>query len=368
MPRAPTLCRIVGGGKSADKATTEALGKGMNRKRIEIMLLQPTAMRLIFRAMFACLALMAATLQSGAALADFLICNQSSAPEVNAAFGYYEKTNGWTSAGWLVIPKGSCEAAWVGELENTSYYFYAVKDDMEWAAIGGQQEALFCIDPNKPFTLHTIEHVRTADNVIDCAAHGYVQKNFRQIDVGNNRNYTYNLQAPGVGTASAGGTTLPGRQRGAPIGHDPWILLAVAIGGGFVGILLGVALGRASARPLGSGDPSATRSVPDPGASGVERGQFRLHLSSGRIIDLVEGAHFNAQDFGVAGSGAIAEIAANPKDLSVLGLKNLSGHTWSATTSRGEPRTVEPRKSIRLEAGTKIDFGALKGDIVSQAH
>ena len=107
------------------------------------MLLQPTAMRLIFRAVFACLALIAATLQSGAALADFLICNQSSAPGVYAAFGYYEETNGWTSAGWLVIPKGSCKAAGVGELKNPSYYFYAVKDDIyPWACFYGIPPAI----------------------------------------------------------------------------------------------------------------------------------------------------------------------------------------------------------------------------------
>jgi hypothetical protein len=58
-----------------------------------------------------------------------------------------------------------------------------------------------------------------------------------------------------------------------------------------------------------------------------------------------------------------AEIVSNPTDSAVFGLKNLSGLIWSVTVPGGSPRSLEPGKSVRLAAGTKINFGPVQAEI-----
>jgi hypothetical protein len=94
---------------------------------------------------------------------------------------------------------------------------------------------------------------------------------------------------------------------------------------------------------------------------------FSLQLSSGRTLQLVEGTQLSTRDIpGLephAANGIVAEVNHNPNDPTVLGLKNLSRRVWSATPARGEQRNVEPGKSVRLAAGTKITFGLIDGEI-----
>jgi hypothetical protein len=59
--------------------------------------------------------------------------------------------------------------------------------------------------------------------------------------------------------------------------------------------------------------------------------------------------------------GTVAEVVPNPADPSIVGLKNLSTNAWTATLSGGERKEVEPGRSIRLAAGTKVHFGVLEG-------
>jgi hypothetical protein len=99
---------------------------------------------------------------------------------------------------------------------------------------------------------------------------------------------------------------------------------------------------------------------------------FALQLGKLPAIRLTKGLRLTAAGgLGMphaATQAAALEVVRNPQDPSALGLKNLTGHAWTATTPGGEPRTVEPGRSIRLAVGTKIDFGVVRGDIGTQAH
>ncbi len=63
-------------------------------------------------------------------------------------------------------------------------------------------------------------------------------------------------------------------------------------------------------------------------------------------------------DADAGGRGAVAEVNVNPRNPSIIGLKNLSTSAWIRTSASGEVRTVDPGTSIHLAAGSTIQFGA----------
>lgn len=63
-------------------------------------------------------------------------------------------------------------------------------------------------------------------------------------------------------------------------------------------------------------------------------------------------------DADTGSKGAVAEVNVNPRNPSIIGLKNLSTSAWIRTTASGEVRTVDPGTSIHLAAGSTIQFGA----------
>ena len=99
-------------------------------------------------------------------------------------------------------------------------------------------------------------------------------------------------------------------------------------------------------------------------------GVLRLHLATGKQYRLTLGEQLTAEQLPglapCAGSGNVAEVVSNPKYPAVWGLKNLSQVTWSATLPDGSRRQVEPGRSIQLQAGLKIDFGPLRGEVGDQ--
>jgi hypothetical protein len=99
------------------------------------------------------------------------------------------------------------------------------------------------------------------------------------------------------------------------------------------------------------------------GQTGSGGGTFSLRLPSGRTLTLAAGARIGAHDLMGVGDGAFAETAANPKDPSVLGLKNLTRTAWSAEMPDGSLRQVEAQKSLRLADGTRIDFRFASGAV-----
>jgi hypothetical protein len=109
---------------------------------------------------------------------------------------------------------------------------------------------------------------------------------------------------------------------------------------------------------------------PSPAAQAAPRassGGLSLRLSNGKTIQLSDGAKLGTTDIpGLKASisgGAVAEVGRNPNDPTMLGLKNLSSVPWTATLVSRDLRKVEPGRSVRLEAGTKISFGSLEGEI-----
>ncbi len=90
-----------------------------------------------------------------------------------------------------------------------------------------------------------------------------------------------------------------------------------------------------------------------------------LSLSDGRQFVLAEGAQLTTRDVRglelIGGDGSVAEVSCHPTDPSVFGLKNLSQRAWHATLVSGRQVQVEPGRSIRIEVGARIDFGAAQG-------
>jgi Ca-activated chloride channel family protein len=59
----------------------------------------------------------------------------------------------------------------------------------------------------------------------------------------------------------------------------------------------------------------------------------------------------------------VAEVQANPQDPQVLGLKNRSRIAWQATNAAGIQLTIDPGRSVRIAAGTVVQFGRTEGKI-----
>jgi hypothetical protein len=112
---------------------------------------------------------------------------------------------------------------------------------------------------------------------------------------------------------------------------------------------------------------AAAQGAPAAPAAPRPAGVLSLRLSNGKTIPLSDGAKLGAADIpGLKPSnsgGAVAEVGRNPNDPAMLGLKNLSGVSWTATLASRDLRKVEPGRSVRLESGTKISFGPIEGEI-----
>ena len=103
----------------------------------------------------------------------------------------------------------------------------------------------------------------------------------------------------------------------------------------------------------------------------MDKDRFSLQLSSGQRCVLHDGTRL--QDADVLGrrtktpQQAFAQVEQHPTQRQVLGLKNLTQQPWIATVPDGTQRRVPPGRSIRLAAGTTIDFGSFQGNILVEA-
>jgi RsiW-degrading membrane proteinase PrsW (M82 family) len=59
----------------------------------------------------------------------------------------------------------------------------------------------------------------------------------------------------------------------------------------------------------------------------------------------------------------VADVRNSPKDVSVLGIKNMSTSIWKAYTPDGQVRQLEPGRLLRVARGVVIDFGSVRGQI-----
>jgi serine/threonine protein kinase len=64
----------------------------------------------------------------------------------------------------------------------------------------------------------------------------------------------------------------------------------------------------------------------------------------------------------------VGEVAENPKIKGMWGIKNLSTYKWVVSLPDGKMWDVEPGKSIGMVPGSKISFGKVEGEIMSQGQ
>jgi RsiW-degrading membrane proteinase PrsW (M82 family) len=85
-----------------------------------------------------------------------------------------------------------------------------------------------------------------------------------------------------------------------------------------------------------------------------------------RLMPLELGTQVQTREIPGLGSkfrGIVAEVTAHPQDPSKLGLKNCSYQVWIVTLTNGQQTNIDPGRSIKLTIGTRINFGAVTGEI-----
>lgn len=81
----------------------------------------------------------------------------------------------------------------------------------------------------------------------------------------------------------------------------------------------------------------------------LEKKLYPHHIQEERLYDFSE---------------PVGCVVSHPKNPALLGLKNLSPFSWGATAPTGEPRVVEPERSITLLPGMKLQFGQSQAEII----
>jgi RsiW-degrading membrane proteinase PrsW (M82 family) len=88
----------------------------------------------------------------------------------------------------------------------------------------------------------------------------------------------------------------------------------------------------------------------------------------GNRISLTETTHLTVRDIPCLTAprpdGIVAEVREHPSNPSLLVLRNLSQNRWEAVLPDGAVRDIDPAGTVRLIAGTRLDFGAQSGAIV----
>lgn len=129
--------------------------------------------------------MLALGLAPGAALAGLTLCNDADVRHA-VAVGY-KSGDRWVSEGWWNIDPGACATAVGGDLTMRYYYFRAEAAGHDFL----DEDYAFCTQ-SAAFTIEGDE---------SCAARGFEQKMFRQIDTGEARNFTYRF-GPSVSPVS----------------------------------------------------------------------------------------------------------------------------------------------------------------------
>ena len=92
----------------------------------------------------------------------------------------------WTSEGLWVLGSGQCTRVYQPELRTRNQYYYV------WAA--GQKAPASVWQGNHRFCIQQHGKFRLGGAANTCGGSDRVWKNFIQVDVGNARNFTFNLQ------------------------------------------------------------------------------------------------------------------------------------------------------------------------------
>jgi uncharacterized membrane protein len=148
------------------------------------------------------LGLMVVMLGLGTERADarFRVCNQMD-QRLSVAFGYVDRTRGWTAQGWWVIETKQCTNIYEPDLDNRYYYVFAQPTAAGTPLQGGTVP--FCIQ-GKSFLLYQEQYGKSTPE--DCAKAGLQSVPFISIDVGQGQpNHVLNL----TGTTNASASTAP---------------------------------------------------------------------------------------------------------------------------------------------------------------
>ena len=109
-----------------------------------------------------------AVVLAGAAQADLRFCNETD--HVQSISIGYQGPEGWTSEGWWNVAPGECQTPVAGDLRNRYYYYRA---EIDAGAFEGEGY-FFC----------TTAEAYTIVGDTNCEARGYEQEDFREIDTG----------------------------------------------------------------------------------------------------------------------------------------------------------------------------------------
>jgi len=130
----------------------------------------------------AALVLTAATvaLTPAPAQASFRVCNEHN-EKISTAVAYYSDEYGYAiSEGWWLLDPGQCKTALSGDLKVKYIYVYAENSDSSSTWSGDYK---VCVNPNDPFTLYNAQN--------KCP---FEWRNFRQVDTGDYKSFTYTFQ------------------------------------------------------------------------------------------------------------------------------------------------------------------------------
>lgn len=118
---------------------------------------------------------------TGHAKADFNVCNKTK-ERVAVALGFRQQGQ-WMSQGWWNLEPAHCTTLLAGKLAETKYYLYADAKAHNWFMGGGFR---FCAK-NDQFKILGNSN---------CSLQGGLSLGFREIAVGKNASFTYEIHNP----------------------------------------------------------------------------------------------------------------------------------------------------------------------------
>ncbi len=168
--------------------------------------------------------------------ADLTICNKTPAPVIFAVA--FETTQDLVSQGWWTIMPNQCQIAISTPLDRQFYYQYAISHELkvEWRG-----NFNFCTSDDNEFRITGAQ---------SCEQRNYHTTGFRQIDVGDNKNYTLNIRS------SDSPPTANPAPASAPDIANPPAVVAPATGGNGTGGLSVPSVSPLSSQPMNADQTS----------------------------------------------------------------------------------------------------------------
>ena len=99
--------------------------------------------------------------------------------------------------------------------------------------------------------------------------------------------------------------------------------------------------------------------IPVPSIHTLRLGARQFTIAAGLRLSPEHAPGLQAQQPG----GHVAEIIANPNDPTILGLANFSTSVWEAVSKSGKRYLIQLGQTVKLSAGTRIDFGTFDGEV-----